>query len=47
MSMKATIRQVDTVAVVDISGRITLGEGLHNAGINPRSTGQGYQESIA
>ena len=27
MSMKATIRQVDSVTVVDISGRITLGEG--------------------
>ena len=27
MSMKATIRQVDSVSVVDISGRITLGEG--------------------
>ena len=27
MSMKATIRQVDSVVVVDISGRITLGEG--------------------
>ncbi len=27
MSMKATIRQIDSVAVVDISGRITLGEG--------------------
>ena len=27
MSMKATIRQVDSVMVVDISGRITLGEG--------------------
>src|ERR671935_901215 len=25
--MKATIRQVDSVSVVDISGRITLGEG--------------------
>lgn len=25
--MKATIRQVDSVTVVDISGRITLGEG--------------------
>jgi anti-sigma B factor antagonist len=25
--MKATIRQVDSVKVVDISGRITLGEG--------------------
>jgi anti-sigma B factor antagonist len=25
--MKATIRQVDSVRVVDISGRITLGEG--------------------
>src|SRR5271157_682512 len=25
--MKATIRQVDSVIVVDISGRITLGEG--------------------
>jgi anti-sigma B factor antagonist len=25
--MKATIRQVDSVVVVDISGRITLGEG--------------------
>jgi anti-sigma B factor antagonist len=27
VSMKATIRQVDAVAVVDVSGRITLGEG--------------------
>ena len=27
MSMKATIRQVDSVVVIDISGRITLGEG--------------------
>ena len=27
MSMKATIRQVDSVMVVDVSGRITLGEG--------------------
>lgn len=27
MSMKATSRQVDGVAVVDMSGRITLGEG--------------------
>jgi len=27
VSMKATIRQVDSVMVVDISGRITLGEG--------------------
>ena len=27
MSMKATIRKVDSVTVVDISGRITLGEG--------------------
>ena len=27
MSMKATIRQVNTVTVVDLSGRITLGEG--------------------
>ena len=27
MSMKATIRQVDSAVVVDISGRITLGEG--------------------
>ena len=27
MSMKATNRQVDGVAVVDMSGRITLGEG--------------------
>ena len=27
MSMKATIRQVDSVIVVDLSGRITLGEG--------------------
>jgi anti-sigma B factor antagonist len=25
--MKATIRQVDSVVVVDVSGRITLGEG--------------------
>ena len=27
MSMKATNRQVDGIAVVDMSGRITLGEG--------------------
>ena len=27
MSMKATIRHVDSVTVVDVSGRITLGEG--------------------
>jgi len=27
VSMKATIRQVDSVIVIDISGRITLGEG--------------------
>ena len=27
MSMKATTRQVDSVNVVDLSGRITLGEG--------------------
>jgi len=27
VSMKATIRQVDSVIVVDVSGRITLGEG--------------------
>jgi anti-sigma B factor antagonist len=27
VSMKATIRRVDSVTVVDISGRITLGEG--------------------
>ncbi len=27
MSMKATTRQVDSVTVVDVSGRITLGEG--------------------
>ena len=27
MSMKATLRQVDGVMVVDMSGRITLGEG--------------------
>ncbi|MGD1157289.1 MAG: STAS domain-containing protein [Terriglobia bacterium] len=27
MSMKVTIRQVDSVTVVDVSGRITLGEG--------------------
>ncbi|MGD0693828.1 MAG: STAS domain-containing protein [Terriglobia bacterium] len=27
MSMKATIRQVDSVTVIDVSGRITLGEG--------------------
>lgn len=26
MSMKATVRQVDSVTVVDVSGRITLGE---------------------
>ena len=27
MSMKATVRQVDSVTVIDLSGRITLGEG--------------------
>ena len=27
MSMKATVRQVDSVTVIDMSGRITLGEG--------------------
>jgi anti-sigma B factor antagonist len=27
VSMKATIRQIDSVTVVDVSGRITLGEG--------------------
>ena len=27
MSMKATIRQINSVTVVDVSGRITLGEG--------------------
>lgn len=27
MSMKATTRQVDSVVVIDVSGRITLGEG--------------------
>jgi len=27
VSMKATVRQVDSVMVVDVSGRITLGEG--------------------
>ena len=27
MSMKATLRQVDGITVVDMSGRITLGEG--------------------
>ena len=27
MSMKATLRQVDSTTVVDMSGRITLGEG--------------------
>ncbi len=27
MSMKATVRQVDSVTVIDVSGRITLGEG--------------------
>jgi len=27
VSMKATIREVDSVVVVDVSGRITLGEG--------------------
>jgi len=27
VSMKATIRQVDSATVVDVSGRITLGEG--------------------
>ena len=26
MSMKATVRQVDSVTVIDVSGRITLGE---------------------
>ena len=26
MSLKATVRQVDSVSVVDVSGRITLGE---------------------
>ena len=26
MSMKATLRQVDAITVVDVSGRITLGE---------------------
>ena len=26
MSMKATVRQVDSITVVDVSGRITLGE---------------------
>jgi anti-sigma B factor antagonist len=27
VSMKATIRQVDSITVIDVSGRITLGEG--------------------
>ncbi|MCJ7502003.1 MAG: STAS domain-containing protein [Acidobacteriia bacterium] len=27
MSMKATLRQVDSIIVIDMSGRITLGEG--------------------
>ncbi|MGE5326684.1 MAG: STAS domain-containing protein [Deltaproteobacteria bacterium] len=27
MSMKATTRQVDSITVIDLSGRITLGEG--------------------
>lgn len=27
MSMKATVRPVDSIIVVDVSGRITLGEG--------------------
>lgn len=27
MSMKATTRQIDSVIVIDVSGRITLGEG--------------------
>ena len=27
MSMKAIVRQVDSVTIVDVSGRITLGEG--------------------
>jgi anti-sigma B factor antagonist len=27
MSLKATVRQVDDVAIVDMAGRITLGEG--------------------
>ncbi|HUI40887.1 MAG TPA: STAS domain-containing protein [Terriglobia bacterium] len=27
MSMKATVRQVNSVTVIDLSGRITLGEG--------------------
>lgn len=27
MSMKATTRQVDSIVVIDVSGRITLGEG--------------------
>jgi len=27
VTMKATIRQVDSVMVIDVSGRITLGEG--------------------
>ena len=27
MSMKATVRHVDSVTIVDVSGRITLGEG--------------------
>ena len=27
MSMKATVRQVDSITIIDVSGRITLGEG--------------------
>jgi anti-sigma B factor antagonist len=27
VSMKAVVRQIDTVTIVDVSGRITLGEG--------------------
>ncbi len=27
MSMKATVRQIESVTVIDVSGRITLGEG--------------------
>ena len=27
MSMKAIVRQIDSVTIVDVSGRITLGEG--------------------
>ncbi len=27
MSMKATVREVDSVTIIDVSGRITLGEG--------------------